>query len=143
MFIENIQKLSVDFPVNYFPYAGESVKAGWPSPADDYRDGSIDLNKHLISHPASTFLVRARGESMTEAGISDGDELIVDKSMMARSGDIVIAVVEGEFTVKRLQMGVESIRLEAAHPEYAPILLNDKEWTIWGVVTRILHNPRV
>ncbi|SLH39223.1 DNA polymerase V subunit UmuD [Mycobacteroides abscessus subsp. massiliense] len=119
--------------------AAVTVPAGWPSPADDYLDGHIDLSHHLIPRPAATFLVRASGWSMRDAGIHDRDELIVDKSMAARDGNIVIAVVDGDFLVKRLRLHPVP-RLEAAHPDFADIDLAGREVLIWGVVTCVLHH---
>src|SRR5215831_7665344 len=78
------------------------VSAGYPSPADDYLEGPLDLNEHLITHPTATFFVRVAGESMREAGIHSGDVLVVDRALTPRNGSIVIAVVNGELTVKRL-----------------------------------------
>lgn len=121
------------------PVSGSVVAAGWPSPADDYLDGHIDLSEHLIPRPAATFLVRASGRSMQGAGISDGDELIVDRSIQPRDGQIVIAVVDGEFLVKTLRTkGVP--RLVAAHPDYPETPLAGRDVLIWGVVTCVLHH---
>ena len=85
------------------PLAGEKIAAGFPSPADDYIDIGIDLNEQLIRHPASTFFLRVSGDSMTGAGIHDGDLLVVDRSLDAKPGRIVIAILDGAFTLKRLQ----------------------------------------
>jgi DNA polymerase V len=116
------------------------VKAGFPSPADDFMERALDLNEHLIQHPAATFFVRVDGDSMTGAGMTRGDILIVDRSLEARDGCIVIAVINGEFTVKRLRMDNGGIQLEADHPRYPPIRIQ-KEWDfqIWGVVTYTIH----
>lgn len=125
-------------PVAAIPVALERVPAGFPSPAQDYWDGDIDLNEHLIRNRPATFVVRVAGESMVGAGIADGDELIVDRSLDPTDGDVVIAIVEGELTVKRL-------RLTAARPELHPEnpafpVLRPAELTIWGVVTTCLHH---
>lgn len=117
-----------------------SVKAGFPSPADDYLEQQLDLNEHLIQHPAATFFVRVDGESMKGAGIHRGDILIVDRSLETTSGRIVIAVINGEFTVKRLRIENGSIQLEADNPHYPPIRIqNDWDFQVWGVVTYIIH----
>jgi DNA polymerase V len=117
-----------------------AVQAGFPSPADDFMEKMLDLNEHLIQHPAATFFVRVEGDSMMGAGILKGDILIVDRSIEAVSERIVIAVINGEFTVKRLKMENGKISLEAENPNYPPISIK-KEWDfqIWGVVTYIIH----
>ncbi len=116
------------------------VAAGFPSPADDYVEGRLDLNDRLVRRPAATFIVRAEGESMTGAGILPGDLLIVDRSLDARSGSIVIAVLDVALTVKRLTGSRRGWRLEAAHPDYpATALEGDLECVIWGVVTAAVH----
>lgn len=115
------------------------VAAGWPSPAEDYLDGHIDLSEHLIPRPSSTFIVRTSGWSMRDAGISDGDELVVDRSLRARDGQIVVAVVDGEFLVKYLRLGGRP-RLVAANPDFPDIALAGRDCEIWGVVTYVLHH---
>lgn len=125
------------------PIALEAVVAGWPSAAQDYYAGDIDLNEHLIRDRAATFVVRVVGESMVEAGISHGDELIVDRSLEAQHGDVVIAVVDGELTVKRLDLHGPGVVLKAEGPGYPDIYLAElSELRIWGVVTRCLHHVR-
>ena len=86
------------------PLLNDSVSAGFPSPADDYTEENIDLNEHLISNPFSTFFLRVRGDSMINAGIKDRDLIIVDKSLIAKPGNIIIAMIDGEFTIKRLDL---------------------------------------
>lgn len=115
------------------------MAAGWPSPADDYLDGHIDLSEHLIPRPAATFLVRASGRSMQGVGIADGDEPIVDRSITPRDGQIVIAVVDGEFLVKTLRI-VGVPRLVAAHPDFPDIPITGRDVQMWGVVTCVLHH---
>lgn len=118
------------------PVAGVPVRAGFPSPADDYLDDAISLDGYLISDPAATFLVRVRGDSMRGAGIDEGDLLVVDKGLTANHGDIVIAVVDGEFTVKRLHNLRGRCALISENPAYAPITLHSgQELLVWGVVT--------
>lgn len=117
------------------PVAAAPVRAGFPSPADDYLDDAISLDGYLISDPAATFLVRVRGDSMRGAGIDEGDLLVVDKGLTANHGDIVIAVVDGEFTVKRLHNLRGRCALIAENPAYPPIRLADgQELEVWGVV---------
>ena len=116
------------------------VPAGFPSPADDYVEGALDLNEHLIAHREATFFVRVKGHSMTGAGIRDGDLLVVDRALEAASGDIVVAVVDGELTVKRLWRRAGRVRLLAEHPGFAPIEFREgQELTVWGVVTSVIH----
>jgi DNA polymerase V len=122
------------------PMVGAGVRAGFPSPADDYLEARIDLNDQLIKHPAATFLVKARGESMESAGIRDGATLVVDRSLEARDGDVVIAIVDGNLTVKLLKMGKSGSWLEASCPDarYKPIPLATDDM-IWGVVTNAIN----
>lgn len=116
------------------------VSAGFPSPADDYIERNLDLNEHLIQNPAATFFVRVAGDSMIGASINHGDILIVDRSIEAASGKIVIAVVNGELTVKRLIKTAYSCRLIAENPNYEPIKATaDAPFEIWGVVTFAIH----
>lgn len=123
--------------------AFEAVPAGWPSAAQDYYSGEIDLNEHLISDPAATYIVRVAGDSMVGAGISDGDELIVDRSKEPQYGDVVIAMLDGDLTVKRLQRTEAGVVLCAANPRYPDIVVEElSELRIWGVVTRCLHHVR-
>ncbi len=115
------------------------VQAGFPSPAEDDQDPAIDLNELLAPHPEACFLLRVRGCSMADAGIDDGDLLLVDRALEPRHGRIVIAVVDGEFTVKRLHRQGAVVRLEAAHAQYPAIELKDgQELQVWGVVTRVI-----
>ena len=124
------------------PLLGSRVEAGFPSPADDYVERSLDLNEELITRPAATFFLRVGGRSMQGAGIHDGDLLVVDRSRPPEEGSVVVAVVDGEFTVKRLTRNAEGPTLTAEHPGYAPIPIGpDTEVTIWGVVTWVLHRP--
>ncbi|HMM53694.1 MAG TPA: translesion error-prone DNA polymerase V autoproteolytic subunit [Candidatus Desulfobacillus sp.] len=119
------------------------VPAGFPSPADDYVEGSLDLNEHLVAHREATFFLRVQGHSMSGAGIADGDLLVVDRALEAGHGDIVVAVVDGELTVKRLWRRGARVRLVAENPAYAPIELKDgQELAVWGVVTAIVRRVR-
>ncbi|RAX18664.1 LexA family transcriptional regulator [Pseudarthrobacter sp. AG30] len=118
-----------------------AVAAGFPSPAQDYFDGRIDLNAHLIKDITSTFVVRVTGDSMEGAGISDGDELIVNRALEPRDGSVVIAVLDGELTVKRLRITGNGVVLQAENPRYPDIRVPAlSELTIWGVATRCLHH---
>ena len=124
------------------PLYSSLVRAGFPSPADDYLEGSIDLNRFLISNAAATFMIRVNGDSMEGAGIYSNDVLIVDKSKDPKNGDVIVAVLNGEFTVKRLMKESGIYFLKAENPNYENIILNgDSGFQIWGVVTYVLHNP--
>ena len=117
------------------------VSAGFPSPAQDYYDGPIDLNQHLIKDPTSTFIVRVAGDSMQNAGISSGDEVIVDRSLTPRDGNVVIAVLDGELTIKRLRLSGTGVILRADNPAYPDIRVEAlSDLIVWGVVTRSLHH---
>jgi DNA polymerase V len=116
------------------------VSAGFPSPADDYLDRKLDLNEHLVKNPAATFFVRVAGDSMTGVGINDNDILVVDRSLEPVNNNIVIAVVNGELTVKRLVKSRNSCCLVAENPDYPPLDIGDEmELEIWGVVTFAIH----
>ncbi len=122
------------------PIFTSRVQAGFPSPADDHLEDTLDLNTHLIHHQEATFFVKAQGDSMIGAGIHQGDILIVDKSLTPKSGKIVIAVVDGEFTVKRLHKYKRSITLKAENSEFEDIKIRGTdELIIWGVVTSVIH----
>lgn len=122
-------------------YADVAVPAGFPSPAQDYFSGRVDLNKHLIKDITCTYLVRVTGDSMAGAGISDGDELVVDRSLAPVDGSVVVAVLDGELTVKRLRLTGGQVRLVAENPRYPDIVVPElSEFLVWGVVTRCLHH---
>ncbi|HEX9087733.1 MAG TPA: translesion error-prone DNA polymerase V autoproteolytic subunit [Arthrobacter sp.] len=122
-------------------YADVAVAAGFPSPAQDYFTGRVDLNKHLIRDITCTFLVRVSGHSMDGAGIADGDELVVDRSLVPADGNVVVAVLDGELTIKRLRLEHGEVRLAAENPDYPDIVIPElADLTIWGVVTRCLHH---
>lgn len=125
------------------PLVSASVEAGFPSPADDHLERGIDLNEELIRNPAATFLVRVKGESMRDAGIHSGDTLIVDKSVTPSNRQIVVAMIDGEFTVKRFRKVNGRVFLEAANDSFSPIEVGEnQELTIWGSVTYIIHQAR-
>jgi len=111
------------------------VSAGFPTPAEDSYE-TFDIVSHIVRHPAATFFMRVAGDSMTGAGISDGDLLVVDRSIEAQSGDIVVAVLDGEFTIKRFRRNGSNIELVPENSKYRKITLNEgMELEIWGVVT--------
>lgn len=120
------------------PFADQGVKAGFPSPAQDYMTDSIDLNRELIRHPATTFYARASGDSMKDCGIDDGDLLVIDKALEPQDGDIVVAYIDGEFTLKtvRFDDNEKCIWLVPANKEYSPIKITEENnFLIWGVLT--------
>ena len=117
------------------------IKAGFPSPAEDYLDKKLDLNEHLIKHPASTFFVKVKGDSMIGAGINSGDILIVDRSLEPKDKKIVVAVVNGDFTVKRISKRGDKLSLISENPKYDPIEIKDgMDFEVWGVVVHVIHS---
>lgn len=125
------------------PIADEGIKAGFPSPAQDFMDLAIDLNKELVRHPASTFYGRVRGDSMQDAGVYDGDILIIDKSLEPRNGDMAVCFVDGEFTVKYIKIEKDIVWLIPANDSYSPIkITEDNDFLIWGIVTYSIKKQR-
>ena len=123
------------------PLCSARVAAGFPSPADDHLEAPLDLNEHLIKHPAATFLVRVEGDSMSGAGIQAGDLLVVDRAREPQSGSIVIAVVDGELTVKRLRVEKKRVRLVPENPAYRPIEVGrGTDVVVWGVVAHAIRS---
>lgn len=122
------------------PLAGEAVPAGFPSPADDYMERPLDLNEYVAPRPEATFFVRVSGDSMIGAGIHHDDILVVDRSQQPTPGNVVIAYVEGEFTVKRLVREKDGLALAPENPAFSPIpLTEDTDFDIWGVVRHVVH----
>lgn len=122
------------------PLLARPVPAGFPSPADDYVEGRIDLNRHLIAHREATFFIRVAGDSMTGFGIHNGDLLVVDRSVEANDGSIVIAVLEGDFTVKQLCHTPEGCLLRAGNADYPDIRVGaEQAFNVWGVVKWSIH----
>lgn len=125
---------------NHVPIALEAVHAGFPSVAQDYFSGDFSFDEHVITHPNSTFIVRVAGDSMVGAGIFDGDLVVVDRSLLPTDGDVVIAVLNSELTLKRLRCKGKEIYLQAENPRYPDFHLCDgEELVIWGVVTGNYH----
>ena len=119
------------------------VSAGFPSPAEDHLDSSLDLNEYLIKHPSATFYIYAKGHSMNDIGIYDGDVMIVDRALEAKSKDIIIAVINGDFTVKKLYKKNNKVFLIPANKKYGLIPITDEmDFEIWGVVTHTIHHCR-
>lgn len=121
------------------PVVSQGINAGFPSPALDFVDLTIDLNKHLIKHPSATFYGRAKGDSMKDAGISDGDLLVIDKSLQPTSGRIAVCYIDGEFTVKRIKVTNGECWLIPANDKFKPIQITDENnFLIWGIVTHVI-----
>ncbi len=123
------------------PLYTAKVSAGFPSPAENYIEGQLDLNKYLIRHPAATYFVRVDGDSMINAGIHNDDLLIVDRAERAKDGDVVIATIDGELTVKRIGIKNGRIRLVPENPKYkVQDIAPDMEFEVWGVVKHVVHS---
>ena len=138
--LADIQRF-VEYQGYQLPLYSSRVRAGFPSPADDHVDTRLDLNDYIVKHPAATFFVRVAGDSMVNAGIFEQDLLVVDRSLQAASGRIVIAVVNQELTVKRFQKTKTGCELVAENPAYPPIVIKaGDELHIWGVVTHVIHS---
>ncbi|MBL8026871.1 MAG: translesion error-prone DNA polymerase V autoproteolytic subunit [Fibrobacteres bacterium] len=122
------------------PLVSGKVSAGFPSPADDYLEMKLDIVKHMIKHPAATFFVRVTGTSMKEAGIQDGDLLVVDRSLQPKSGSIAVCLINGEFTVKRLLKTGKKLMLQPENADFKPIEIKDgSEFEVWGIVSYVIH----
>ena len=118
------------------PLVDGGIAAGFPSPAQDYIDLRIDLNKELIDNPSSTFYARVKGTSMIDAGISDGDILVIDKSLEPHDGDTAVCFIDGEFTLKFIKIEPDAVFLVPANPKFSPIKVSeDNNFCIWGIVT--------
>ncbi|MEG1564957.1 MAG: translesion error-prone DNA polymerase V autoproteolytic subunit [Bacteroides sp.] len=125
------------------PYAEEGIHAGFPSPAQDYMEVSIDLNKELVPHPSSTFYGRVKGDSMKEEAIDDGDILVIDKSLELMDDDLAVCFVDGEFTLKRVRIASDIIRLVPSNKEYPEIPVTaENDFIIWGIVTYTIKKNR-
>lgn len=124
-------------------FADEGIKAGFPSPAQDYMEQAIDLNKELIRHPASTFYGRVTGDSMRDEGIEEGDILVIDKSLELMDDDLAVCFIDGEFTVKRVRLEPEAIWLVPSNPDYPLIkVTKENDFMIWGIVTFTIKKNR-
>ena len=122
------------------PMYSSAVRAGFPSPADDHLDTELDLHSYVVKRPAATYFVRAEGDSMIGDGIHHGDLLVVDRSLEALPGRIIVIAVDGELTVKKLDRIGQRTYLKASNPAYKPIPLDGRESHVWGVVTHVLHS---
>ncbi|MBZ4219554.1 MAG: translesion error-prone DNA polymerase V autoproteolytic subunit [Chlorobium sp.] len=124
------------------PLSGTAIAAGFPSPAEEYVEIALDLNKELIKHPAATFYARVKGDSMVDAGIQDGDLLVIDKALEPKEGSIAVCYLDGEFTVKRLSVREEGVYLMPANAEFKPIKITEEnDFLVWGIVAYVIHKP--
>jgi DNA polymerase V len=125
------------------PLVAWHISCGFPSPADDYRESELDLNELVIAHPEATFYVRVSGDSMEGAGIFEGDVLVVDRALDARENTIVVALVNGEFTVKRLVTIGDIPFLMPENPLYDPLSITEEmDFRVWGIATFVIHKLR-
>jgi DNA polymerase V len=133
-----IAKSAVDTQMD-LPLAENGIVAGFPSPADDFFEVSIDLNKELIKHPSATFYGRVEGDSMRDEGIEDGDLLVIDRSLEPSDGKIAVCFIDGEFTVKKIKIEKDAVWLMPANPDYKPVKVTaENEFIIWGIVTYVI-----
>ena len=124
-------------------FANEGIKAGFPSPAQDYLEQAIDLNKELIKHPASTFYGRVVGDSMRDEGIEEGDILVIDKTLELLDDDLAVCFIDGEFTVKRVRLEPDAAWLVPSNTNYPPLkVTKDNEFMVWGIVTYTIKKNR-
>ena len=122
-------------------FAESGISAGFPSPADDFLELSIDLNKELVKHPSTTFYGKVKGDSMKDAGFNHGDLLIIDKSLQPSDGKIAVCFIDGDFTVKRIKKDKDCIWLVAENKNYHPIkVTKDNDFIVWGMVTNIIKS---
>lgn len=134
MRVVHIKDISLNLPFYH------SVSAGFPSPADDFLEERLSLDEYMIRNPSSTFFVRVDGHSMTGAGMYDGDIIVVDRSIKAKPNQIIVAILNGEFTVKRLIKKHPHYLLRAEHPDYPDIFITKEcDFMVWGVVTYTVH----
>ena len=123
------------------PLSISHIKAGFPSPAEDFSDISIDLNKELIKNPSSTFFGRVKGDSMKDLGVEEGDLLVIDKSINPTEGKLAVCYIDGEFTLKKIHIDIDCIWLVPANDNYKPIkVTQDNEFLVWGIVTHVIKS---
>lgn len=140
----SVKIYSADISSNVpLPYANDGIQAGFPSPAQEFINESIDLNHELIDHPAATFYGRVVGDSMIQEGIEEGDVLIIDRSLEPRNKDLAVCCVDGDFTLKRILIEVDKVWLIPSNEMFDPILVTaDSCFQIWGVVTYVIKRYR-
>jgi len=142
--MKNLELYSSDTSTTLpLPYAEEGIRAGFPSPAQDYMELSIDLNKELVPHPSSTFYGRVKGDSMKDEGIEDGDILVIDKSLELMNDDLAVCFVDGEFTLKRVRIDAAIIWLLPSNKAYPEIpITSENDFIVWGIVTYTIKKNR-
>lgn len=142
--MKNLELYSSDTSTTLpLPYAEEGIRAGFPSPAQDYMELSIDLNKELVPHPSSTFYGRVKGDSMKDEGIEDGDILVIDKSLELMNDDLAVCFVDGEFTLKRVRIDAAIIWLVPSNKDYPEIpITSENDFIVWGIVTYTIKKNR-
>ncbi|WKN32459.1 translesion error-prone DNA polymerase V autoproteolytic subunit [Porifericola rhodea] len=144
--LENCVKLTIYYPelesTLALPLHQSLIPAGFPSPADDYMELQLDLNEHLVQNPSATFFAKVKGHSMEDAGIYEGDILVVDRSKEVRNNDIAVCIINGEFTVKRICMNGKQITLVPESRAYQPFEITEEhQFMVWGLVTYVIHKP--
>ena len=139
-----LEFFSVDISTKLpLPYVTGGISAGFPSPADDFLEDNLDFNKQFIKNPSSTFYARVKGNSMIDAGISDKDILVIDKSLEPKTGDVAVCFLDGEFTVKHILIEKDVVWLVPKNDEFKPIKVTaDNELTIWGIVINVIKSFR-
>ena len=142
--MKNLEIHSIDISTSLpLQYADEGIRAGFPSPAQDYMEHAIDLNKEIVKHPASTFYGRVVGDSMRDEGIEEGDILVIDKSLELMDDDLAVCFIDGEFTVKRVRLETDAAWLIPANPDYPKIKVTaDNDFIVWGIVTYTIKKNR-
>lgn len=142
--MKTIEIHSIDISTSLpLQYADEGIRAGFPSPAQDYMEQAIDLNKEIVKHPASTFYGRVVGDSMRDEGIEEGDILVIDKSLELMDDDLAVCFIDGEFTVKRVLLEKDAAWLVPANPDYPKIKVTaGNDFIVWGIVTYTIKKNR-
>jgi DNA polymerase V len=137
---EELSFYSMDEKVLDIPFYQSNVPAGFPSPAEDFMDLDLNLQEYLVQHPSATFCVRVTGDSMQNAGIYSGDVMVVDRALEPQNNTIVLAILDGEFTVKRIQKKGQELYLKPENSKFKPIQITEEmNFQVWGVVTHIIH----
>ena len=137
---QHLSFYSLDADALAIPFYQSNVPAGFPSPAEDFMDLDLNLQAYLVQHPSATFCVRVTGDSMQNAGIFSGDVMVVDRALEPKNNTIVLAVLDGEFTVKRIQKKGNQLFLKPENQTFKPIEITEEmDFKVWGVVTHIIH----
>ena len=132
---------SIETPLP-LPFAEQGIRAGFPSPAQDFMELALDFNRDMIKNPLATFYARVKGDSMIDDGINDGDMLLIDRSLASNEGTLAVCALDGEFTLKRIHRDGDKLFLMPANSDFKPIEVTaDQEFSIWGVVLYIIKKP--